>query len=86
MEEKKNFEEFSVSGDEVVSKIKELLHEGNIRRIILKDEKGTTLIEIPLTVGVIGTILLPGWVAIGAIAAMVAKLTLVVERNDQSEK
>jgi repressor of nif and glnA expression len=86
MEEKKNFEEFSVSGDEVVSKIKELLHEGNIRRIILKDEKGTTLIEIPLTVGVIGTILLPGWVAIGAIAAMVAKLTLVVEWNDQSEK
>jgi repressor of nif and glnA expression len=86
MEEKKNFEEFSVSGDEVVSKIKELLHEGNIRRIILKDEKGTTLIEIPLTVGVIGTILLPGWVAIGAIAAMVAKLTLVVKWNDQSEK
>lgn len=80
MSEDKKTETFSVSGDEVISKIKELLHEGNIRRIVLKDEKGVTLIEIPLTIGVIGAVLLPVWAAIGAIAAMVAKLTLIIER------
>lgn len=80
MSEDKKTETFSVSGDEVIAKIKELLHEGNIRRIVLKDEKGVTLIEIPLTIGVIGAVLLPVWAAIGAIAAMVAKLTLIIER------
>ena len=80
MSENKKTETFSVTGEEVISKIKELLHEGNIRRIILKDEKGVTLIEIPLTVGVIGVVLLPVWAAIGAIAAMAAKLTLIIER------
>ena len=80
MSENKKTETFSVTGEEVISKIKELLHEGNVRRIILKDEKGVTLIEIPLTVGVIGVVLLPVWAAIGAIAAMAAKLTLVIER------
>ena len=78
-------EEFRISGEEVVAKIKELLHEGNVRRIILKDEKGVTLIEVPLTIGVIGAVLLPVWAAIGAIAAMAAKLTLVVERTEPKE-
>ncbi len=74
-------EEFTVSGDAVVSKIKELLHEGNIRRISIKNEDGKTLIEIPLTLGVIGSILLPVWAAIGAIAALAARLTITVERS-----
>jgi hypothetical protein len=75
-------EEFQVTGDALVAKLKELLHEGNIRRIILKNEEGKTLIEIPLTIGVVGAVLLPVWAAIGAIAALAAKLTIVIERVD----
>ena len=73
-------EEFEVRGDEVVKKIKELVHEGNIRRIIIKNEDGKTLIEIPLTIGVVGAVFLPVWAAIGAIAALAANLTIVVEK------
>jgi len=73
-------EEFQLNWDALVSKIKELVHEGNVRRITLKNEEGKTLIEIPLTVGVVGALLLPVWAAIGAIAALVVKLTIVVEK------
>lgn len=73
-------EEFQVSGDAVVAKIRELVHAGNIRRIIIKNEDGKTLIEIPLTVGVVGAVLLPVWAAIGAVAALAANLTIVVEK------
>jgi len=73
-------EEFRVSGEAVLAKVKELVREGNVRRITIKNEEGRTLIEIPLTIGVIGTILLPVWAAIGAIAALAANLTLAVER------
>jgi hypothetical protein len=79
-DERTTTEEFKVSGDAVVAKIKELLHEGNIRRIIMKNDEGQTLIEIPLTLGVVGVILLPVWAAIGAIAALAARLTIVVEK------
>jgi len=77
-------EEFKVSGDAVVAKIKELLHAGNIRRITIKNEEGQTLIEIPLTIGVVGAILLPVWAAIGAIAALAVRLTIVVEKVEDS--
>ncbi len=77
---KNRTEEFKVKGEEVVALLKKLIHEGNIRRIIIKNEEGKTLIEIPLTVGVIGTLLLPVWAAVGAIAAVVANMTIVVER------
>jgi len=73
-------EEFKVTGDALMGKLKELLHEGNIRRITLKNEEGNTLIEIPLTLGVVGVLLLPVWAAIGAIAALAARLTIVVEK------
>jgi len=73
-------EEFRVSGEAVVAKVKELVREGNVRRIAVKNDDGKTLIEIPLTLGVIGTVLLPVWAALGAIAAMVANLTITVER------
>jgi hypothetical protein len=77
-------EEFVVSGDTLVSKVKELLHEGGIRRLSLQNEEGRTLIEVPLTLGlagaVAGSLIAPVWAAIGAIAAMVAKLKIVVER------
>lgn len=81
MSKKTRTEEFRISGEELLSKLKEVIHEGNVRRVILKDEEGITLIEIPLSVGVIGAVLLPVWAAIGAIAAVAAKLTLVVERT-----
>jgi hypothetical protein len=79
-EKKTRTEEFKLNGDEILNKLKELLHQGNIRRIILKDESGKTFMEIPLTVGVVGAIVIPVWAAIGAIAALVSKLTIVVEK------
>ena len=75
-------EEFRVSGESVLAKVRELVHEGNVRRITIKNDEGRTLIEIPLTLGVIGTVLLPVWAAIGAIAAMAANLTIAVERTE----
>ena len=73
-------QEFKVSGDAVVAKLKELLHEGNVRRIIIKNDEGKTFIEIPLTLGVAGALFLPVWAAIGAIAALAANLTIVIEK------
>jgi hypothetical protein len=77
-----SYEEFRVNGEAVVGKVKEIIHEGNIRRIIIKNDKGDTLIEIPLTVGVVGVVLLPVWAAIGALAALAANLTIVVEKEN----
>lgn len=73
-------EEFRVKGEAVIAKVKEIVHEGNVRRITIKNEEGNTLIEIPLTLGVVGALLLPVWAAIGAIAALAANLTIVVEK------
>ncbi len=75
-------DEFSVTGDQVLEFLKKILHEGNIRRIVLRDESGKTLLEIPVTIGVVGVILLPVWAAIGAAAALVAKMTIVIERSE----
>lgn len=73
-------EEFRVSGEEVLAKVKELVHEGNVRRIAIRNEKGETVVEFPLTVGVVGVLLLPMWAAIGAVAALLTNCTIVVER------
>jgi len=81
-EKKTRTEEFKIAGDEILNKLKALLHEGNIRRIILKGEDGKTFMEIPLTVGVVGALVLPVWAAIGAAAALVSKMTIVVEKNE----
>lgn len=78
--EKTRFEEFRVTGGEILDKIKEIFHEGNVRRIILKDEKGKTFMEIPLTVGVVGAIVAPVLAAVGAVAALASNLTIVVEK------
>jgi len=75
-------EEFSVSTDNLIEKVKELLHEGNVTRIIVKDEKGKVLLEIPVTVGVIGVVLAPWLAALGVIAALATNCTLVVERRE----
>lgn len=79
-------EELKLRGDTLVGRLKELVHEGNIRRVTIKNEEGHTLIEIPLTVGVVGALLLPVWAAVGAIAALAANLTIVVERTDDLPK
>jgi len=81
-QESKKTEEFRVDGGEVIDKVKELIHQGNIRRITLKNEEGKTLIEIPLTLGIVGAAFLPVLAAIGAIAALAARLTIVVEREE----
>lgn len=80
MDENIERSEFRVRGEGLVAKLRELLHQGNIRRIIIKNDEGKILIEIPLTVGVVGALLLPVWAAIGAIAALAADLTIVVEK------
>jgi len=77
---KTKFEEFRVTGGEILNKFKEIVHEGNVRRIILKDEQGKTFLEIPLTVGVVGAIVAPQLAAVGAIAALVSNLTIIVEK------
>jgi len=79
-EEKIKKEEFNISGEDVVKKVKELIKEGNVRRIIIKNEEGKILVEFPLTIGVVGAALLPVLAAIGAIAALVAKCTIVIEK------
>ncbi len=82
-EKKVHTEEHRVTGEALVAKIKELIHEGNIRRIVIKNEHGTTLVEIPLTLGVVGALLLPVWAAIGAIAALAANLIIIVEKVEE---
>jgi hypothetical protein len=83
-EQKVRTEEFQVSGDMLVAKIKELVREGNIRHIAIKNEEGRTLIDIPLTLGVIGAILAPQLAAIGALAALVTRCTIVVEKVEEN--
>jgi hypothetical protein len=81
-DEKIHTEEFQVRGEELVAKIKELIHQGNIRRVIIKNESGRTLIDIPLTFGVVGALLVPQLAAIGAIAALLTNATIVVETEE----
>jgi hypothetical protein len=85
-EEKVRVEEFKISGDFLVAKVKELLQQGNIRSVIIKNASGRTLVEIPLTVavvgGVVGAVLLPVVTAIAAIGALAAKLTIVIARKE----
>ncbi len=78
-------EEHEVKGDTLIAKIKELIHEGNITRIIIKNDQGRTLIEIPLSLGVVGIALAPVWAALGAIAALAADLRVVVEKKSDNK-
>jgi hypothetical protein len=80
------FEEIKVFGHELVEKVKELIHEGNVRRIIIKNEQGHTFVEIPVTVAAVGAIFAPILAAVGALAAMAAKFTIVVEKTPNAEK
>ena len=75
-------EEYTVCGEDLLSRVKDLVREGNIRRITIRSEEGNTLIEIPLAIGVVGVMLLPVWAAVGAIAALVTNCTIAVERRE----
>jgi hypothetical protein len=81
-EEHYRTEEFHVSSEELLAKIKKLVHEGNIRRIIIKNKEGGVVWEIPLTFGVVGALLAPTLAAIGAIAALITEATVVVEKSE----
>ncbi len=75
--------QFNVSGDELLKKVKEIIHEGNVNRIIIKSEEGKAFLEIPVTIGLIGVLLLPVFAAVGALAALVSKFTIEVIRKDE---
>lgn len=75
-------EEYTVSGSNLVDRIKELLHEGNVTRIIVKDMAGKTLLEIPVTIGIVGVVIAPWLAALGVIAALVTNCKIVVERRE----
>ena len=74
-------EEFTIKSDDLIKTVKKLLHEGNVRRIIIKDEKGKLLLEIPVTIGVVGAIIAPWLAALGAIGALATNCTIVVVRK-----
>lgn len=75
-------EEFSVNSDQVVEKVKQLIKEGNVRRVIIKNEKGESIMEFPVTAGVVGVLLLPTLAALGAAAVLITRCTIAVERWD----
>lgn len=74
-------EEFKVKGEQLLAKIKELIAEGNVRRIIIKDKQGNTVLELPMTIGVVGAVLAPMLAAVGAIAALLTECTIAVEKK-----
>ena len=82
-DEKTRTEVFSINGEDLVSTIKKLVHEGNIRRIAIENKDGRVLLEVPLTLGVVGALLLPTLAALGALAAIVTECKIVVERIDE---
>ena len=78
--------EFKVSGDELLKKVKNLIKEGNVRRIIIKNNKGNEYLEIPINIGVLGVIFAPILVAVGALAAMASSFTIEVVRKEPAKK
>ena len=81
----KRTEEFKVDGEDLLKKVKALISEGNIRRITIRNKEGKSIVEFPLTVGVVGAVLVPPLAAVGAIAALVTECTLVVEREEKEK-
>ena len=81
MDENRTREEFKVRGEDLLAKVKELIHAGNVRKIIIMDKTGKELITIPVTAGVVIAVLAPVLAAVGAIAALVTECTIIVERD-----
>ncbi|MBC8385023.1 MAG: DUF4342 domain-containing protein [Candidatus Cloacimonetes bacterium] len=85
--EKSKKSEFKVKGEELLKKVKEIIHEGNVRKIIIKNEEGKTYLEIPVTIGVVGVLFAPVWAAIGALAALASKFKIeIVKKEDEKEE
>ena len=82
VEQKQGYEELQVMGEQLLTRVKELVHEGNVRRIIIKQE-GHTILEVPLTVGVVGVLVAPALAAIGAIGALIAQCSIEVVRSER---
>jgi hypothetical protein len=78
--------EFKVKGEELLRKVKDIVHEGNVRKIIIKDDKGNPYMEIPLTLGVVGALIAPVLAAVGALAALASNFTLEVVKRDEEKK
>lgn len=74
-------EEFKVSGGKLIQKLKDIIKEGNVRRVVLKNPQGRTLLDMPLTAGVVGAALLPFWAAVGAVAVLATDYTVLIERD-----
>ena len=85
-EEKVRTEEFRIDGDRLLGKVREIIHKGNVRRIVIKNAEGHPLVDIPLTWGVVGSALAPQLAAVGALAALIGKATIVVERVGGEEE
>ena len=83
MESKPNVEHYRLTGEDAISRIKEIVHEGNVRRVVIRNDDGHTIVEFPLTVGVVGAALAPMWAALGAIVALVTDCTIEVEKKEQ---
>lgn len=77
-------EQYQLTGDDVISKIKQIVHEGNVRRVLIRNAEGHVIVEFPLTVGVVGAALAPMWAAVGAIVALVTDCTIEIERREQA--
>jgi hypothetical protein len=84
--EKTNHESFKVSGDEIMAKVKEIIKEGNARRIIIKNEKDEVIMEFPLTIGAIGVVLAPIFAAVGTLTALATHCTIVVEKKSEADE
>lgn len=78
-------EEFKVNGEDLLKKVKSIIHEGNVRKITIKNKEGKSIVELPVTLGVVGAALAPILAAVGAIAALVTECTIVVEREDNAK-
>jgi hypothetical protein len=83
--EKSNHESFKVTGDEILSKVKEIIKEGNARKIIIKNDKDETIMEFPLTIGAIGVVLAPIFAAVGTLTALATHCTIIVEKRNGEE-
>ncbi|MCK5711281.1 MAG: DUF4342 domain-containing protein [Hyphomicrobiaceae bacterium] len=86
MSEKIRIEEFEVTGEKLIATVKQIIRGGNIRRVTIKSEKGESLIEFPLTLGVAGALILPQLAAVGAIAALVTKCSIAVEKIVEADE
>jgi hypothetical protein len=84
--EESNHESFKVAGDEILSKVKEIIKEGNARRIIIKNDKDEIIMEFPLTIGAIGVVLAPIFAAVGALTALATNCTIVAEKRNAGDE